>query len=82
MQISMEIENSKWFLVYTKAREEKRAKKNLENITNKFYRVNENSWNNSLGLGLFIVSNILNLHHFILKIESQENEGSSFSVMF
>ena len=27
----MEIENSKWFLVYTKAREEKRAKKNLEN---------------------------------------------------
>ena len=27
----METENSKWFLVYTKAREEKRAKKNLEN---------------------------------------------------
>jgi len=27
----MEIENSKWLLVYTKAREEERAKKNLEN---------------------------------------------------
>ena len=27
----METEKSKWFLVYTKAREEKRAKKNLEN---------------------------------------------------
>ena len=27
----MEIENSKWFLVYTKAREEERAQKNLEN---------------------------------------------------
>ena len=27
----MESENSKWFLVYTKTREEKRAKKNLEN---------------------------------------------------
>ena len=27
----MEIENFKWFLVYTKAREEERAKKNLEN---------------------------------------------------
>ena len=27
----METGNSKWFLVYTKAREEKRAKKNLEN---------------------------------------------------
>jgi len=27
----MEIENSKWFLIYTKPREEERAKKNLEN---------------------------------------------------
>ena len=27
----MKIENSKWFLVYTKAREEERAQKNLEN---------------------------------------------------
>ena len=27
----METENSKWFLVYTKAREEKRANKNLQN---------------------------------------------------
>jgi len=27
----MEIENSQWFLVYTKAREEERAQKNLEN---------------------------------------------------
>jgi len=56
------------------------SKKNLENITSKFYRVNENSWNNSLGLGLFIVSNILNLHHFTLEIKSKENEGSTFSV--
>lgn len=56
--------------------------KNLENITNKFYRVNENSWNNSLGLGLFIVSNILKLHHFTLQIESSENEGSTFRVRF
>ena len=56
--------------------------KNLENITNKFYRVHENSWNNSLGLGLFIVNNIVNLHNFSLEIESQENEGSTFSVKF
>ena len=56
--------------------------KNLENITSKFYRVNENTWNNSLGLGLFIVSNILNLHHFKLNIKSKENEGSTFSVSF
>ncbi|QSZ42731.1 sensor histidine kinase [Sulfurimonas aquatica] len=58
------------------------SKKNLENITNKFYRVNENSWNNSLGLGLFIVNNILNLHNFKLEVQSIENEGSTFSVKF
>lgn len=58
------------------------SQKNLDNITNKFYRVNENSWNNSLGLGLFIVNNILKLHHFKLEIESQEHEGSSFKVIF
>lgn len=58
------------------------SKKNLENITNKFYRVHENSWNNSLGLGLFIVSNIINLHEFKLQIQSEENEGSTFSIKF
>ncbi len=58
------------------------SKKNLENITSKFYRVNENSWNNSLGLGLFIVSNILTLHHFKLSIKSQEHKGSTFTIIF
>jgi signal transduction histidine kinase len=58
------------------------SEKNLENITNKFYRVHENSWNNSLGLGLFIVNNIINLHNFKLEIESEENKGSSFIVKF
>ena len=56
--------------------------KNLDNITSKFYRVHENSWNNSLGLGLFIVNNIVDLHNFSLKIESKENEGSTFTVKF
>ena len=56
------------------------SKKNIENITNKFYRVHENSWNNSLGLGLFIVNNIVTLHNFTLKIESVEHKGSTFSV--
>ena len=56
------------------------SQKNLENITNKFYRVHENSWNNSLGLGLFIVNNIINLHNFTLKIESEEKVGSTFSI--
>ncbi|MDF1878829.1 sensor histidine kinase [Sulfurimonas sp. SAG-AH-194-C20] len=54
----------------------------LTNITNKFYRVNENTWNNSLGLGLFIVSNILILHNFTLDVQSQEGVGSVFCVSF
>lgn len=58
------------------------SEKNLKNITNKFYRVHSNSWNNSLGLGLFIVNNIINLHKFKLHIESKEKEGSTFLVSF
>jgi len=58
------------------------SQKNLENITGKFYRVHENSWNNSLGLGLFIVNNITNLHNFKLEVQSVENEGSTFSIKF
>jgi signal transduction histidine kinase len=58
------------------------SEKNINNITNKFFRVHENSWNNSLGLGLFIVNNILNLHNFSINIKSKENEGSTFRVIF
>ncbi len=57
-------------------------KKDLENITQKFYRVHQNSWNNSLGLGLFLVNKIIALHHFTLKISSKVNEGSTFTVEF
>jgi len=56
--------------------------KDLDNITQKFYRANTNKWNNSLGLGLFLVNNIIHLHKFKLKIKSKENEGSTFSVKF
>jgi signal transduction histidine kinase len=56
--------------------------KDLQNITQKFYRASTNKWNNSLGLGLFLVQNILTLHKFELKIQSKENEGSTFSVDF
>jgi len=58
------------------------SKKNIENITNKFYRVHDNSWNNSLGLGLFIVKNITKLHNFKLNVKSIENEGSTFTINF
>ncbi len=56
--------------------------KDLEKIFDKFYRVSSNSWNNSLGLGLFLVNNIVELHHFKLEVKSVENEGSTFSVIF
>jgi len=57
-------------------------KKDLQNITDKFYRVHQNSWNNSLGLGLFIVNNLASLHKFTLNVESEENIGSTFTINF
>lgn len=54
----------------------------LEKINQKFYRVSQNGWNNSLGLGLFIVQSILNLHNFQLKITSEINKGSIFSIKY
>jgi len=51
----------------------------LENITQKFYRISKNSWDNSLGLGLALVSYILKLHASELIIESKVALGSTFS---
>ena len=55
------------------------APKELEQIANKFYRVQKNSWDNSMGLGLAIVSYILKLHHNKLDIKSEVGVGSTFS---
>lgn len=51
----------------------------LDKITSKFYRVQKNRWDNSMGLGLSIVSYILKLHDTILRIESTLGVGSTFS---
>ena len=56
------------------------SKTELENITKKFYRVSNNNWNNSLGLGLSIVSNIIKIHGFKLLIQSEEAHGSTFII--
>lgn len=56
--------------------------KALEKIKNKFYRVSNNGWNNSLGLGLFIVQSILSLHNFSLEINSKFNKGSEFIIKY
>ena len=52
----------------------------ISRITDKFYRVSSNGWNNSLGVGLSLVKNILELHKFKLEINSIENEGSTFRI--
>ena len=51
----------------------------LDKITSKFYRVQKNRWDNSMGLGLSIVSYILKLHDTTLRIESTLGVGSTFS---
>lgn len=51
----------------------------LELISSKFYRVQKNSWDNSMGLGLAIVSYILKLHDSTLQIQSTLGVGSTFS---
>ncbi len=52
--------------------------KDIEKVSSKFYRVDKNTWDNSMGLGLAIVSYILRLHDTELIIESREGEGSIF----
>jgi len=50
----------------------------LDKVASKFYRVHKNTWDNSMGLGLAIVSYILKLHDSRLIIESKVGEGSIF----
>ncbi|PRM89719.1 two-component sensor histidine kinase [Aliarcobacter cryaerophilus] len=58
------------------------SQENLENIFKKYYRATSNNWNNSLGLGLFIVKSILNIHHFKLEINSKIGIGSTFKIYY
>jgi two-component system phosphate regulon sensor histidine kinase PhoR len=52
----------------------------LSNVTKRFYRVDNNTHQQSMGLGLAIVSYILKLHNLTLQIESEVGKGSVFSV--
>jgi len=56
--------------------------KDIQNITQRFFRVSSNGWNNSMGLGLSLVANIISGHKFTLDIKSIEHEGSNFTVKF
>lgn len=56
--------------------------KELDKVTNKFYRSNTLSWDNSIGLGLALVKHILALHNTLLEIESKPGVGSDFSFKY
>ncbi|MBU0721374.1 HAMP domain-containing histidine kinase [bacterium] len=51
----------------------------LDHVSAKFYRVQKNTWDNSMGIGLAMVSYILKAHNTSLKIESELAKGSTFS---
>ncbi|BCD62339.1 hypothetical protein NitYY0826_C1215 [Nitratiruptor sp. YY08-26] len=51
--------------------------KEIKKLTKKFYRVRQ-SWDNSMGLGLYITEYILQLHHTKLEIVSEYGKGSVF----
>ena len=50
----------------------------IEKITQKFYRATPKSWENSMGLGLYIADYILRLHGATLEIRSEVGKGSEF----
>ena len=51
----------------------------LDKVITKFYRVDKNSWDNSMGIGLSMVSYILKSLNSSLEIESEFGKGSTFS---
>lgn len=56
--------------------------KNLENIFNRFYRVEGDKERNfsGFGIGLFICNEIIKEHGGLIKVESEVGEGSTFKV--
>lgn len=55
---------------------------NLNLITKRYFKVSKNSWDSSLGLGLYIVKQILKTHNFKFIIKSKINEGSKIGFEF
>ncbi len=51
----------------------------IPKVVEKFYRVNKNSWDNSMGIGLAMVSNSLKVHNCELHVSSVYGRGSTFS---
>lgn len=55
---------------------------NLNLITKRYFRISKNNWDNSLGLGLYIVKQILKIHNFNFIIKSEFGKGSTFGFEF
>lgn len=51
----------------------------IDQVTSKFYRVKKNTWDNSMGIGLAMVSYILKAHKSSLDISSEYTKSSKFS---
>ncbi|MDQ1244367.1 MAG: two-component system, OmpR family, phosphate regulon sensor histidine kinase PhoR [Campylobacterota bacterium] len=51
----------------------------LKRISDKFYRVDKNRWDNSMGIGLAMVTYVLKLLDSSLEIDSKFGKGSIFS---
>ena len=60
------------------------APPHIERLTERFYRVDSGRSRNAggTGLGLAIVKHVLYQHDATLKIDSVENRGSSFRIIF
>ena len=56
------------------------TKEEIKQIFNKFYQVDKSKTTKGLGLGLTIVSRIVELVQGKIKVESEPNKGSSFTV--
>ena len=58
--------------------------KEIERLTERFYRVDKGRSRNQggTGLGLSIVKQVLNRHDAELNIESKLDEGSNFTILF
>lgn len=54
------------------------SEENIKNITKRFFRVDNLLWDNSIGVGLYIVKYILKLHNTTLMIDSTPLKGSKF----
>lgn len=54
--------------------------KNIENIFNRFFREDGSRSDDSLGLGLFLTKQIVNLHGGEISVKSVKGEGSEFEI--